>query len=153
MTGAKSKVRHATLDDVARLIELGERFYRDGGKRLASAEHLACFVISHICEPGRICFVAGNPIAGVLCGVALPHYFTGEPTAFKTAWYALPGARGHGAHLLRAFEAWAREKGAHRVIVAGRSGRTLQLLSHLNYHPLETVYTKDIPCRKPHFPS
>jgi len=75
----------------------------------------------------------------------VPHYFTGEPTAFKTAWYALPNARGRGAPLLRAFQAWAKEKGARRLIVAGRQPRTLMLLGRLGYHPLETVFSKDIP--------
>jgi GNAT superfamily N-acetyltransferase len=92
-------------------------------------------------------------VAGFLCGVLTPHYFTGEPTAFKTAWYAIPGARGLGAHLLRAFEAWAKAKGAHRLIVAGRQERTLALLGRLGYAPLETVTSKDLPWQKQPFPS
>ncbi len=98
----------------------------------------------------RVCLVAGEPIAAVLCGLVTPHYFTGELTAFKTAWYAVPAARGYGAHLLRAFEKWAQEKGARRLIVAGRQDRTLQLLERLDYRPLETVFAKDIPWQKPH---
>ncbi len=82
-----------------------------------------------------------------------PHYLTGEPTAFKTAWYALPAARGLGAHLLRAFERWAKGEGARRLIVAGRQQRTLTLLGRLGYAPLETVYSKDLPWQKQPFPS
>ncbi len=101
----------------------------------------------------RVFLVTGKPVSGFLCGVIAPHYFTGEPTAFKTAWYALPAARGHGYYLLRAFEAWAKVRHARRLIVAGRQERTLTLLSRLGYAPLETVYAKDIPWQKQPFQS
>jgi GNAT superfamily N-acetyltransferase len=152
MSGGTSIVRPASLDDTLKIVELGERFYRDEGEHAASPAELTKFIVSHICDPERVCLVAGESVAAVLCGVMIPHYFTGDPTAFKTAWYARPGARGLGAHLLRAFEGWAKEKGARRIIVSGRSERTLRLLSLRNYSPLETVYSKDLQCPKPHSP-
>ncbi len=150
MSEPRFSVRHATFDDVPRLIELGVKFYDDDGARTANPAELAQFAVSHIYEPSRVCFVAGDPVAAVLCGLVTPHYLTGELTAFKTAWYAVPASRGHGAHLLRAFENWAKEKGARRLIVAGRQERTLQLLQRLDYRVLETVFAKDIPWQKPH---
>jgi GNAT superfamily N-acetyltransferase len=152
MSGRKL-IRRATLDDVARFVELGLRFYREEGAREACPYALARFAASHVCDENRVSLAAGDPIAAYLCGIIAPHYLTGEPTAFKTAWYAIPGARGYGAHLLRAFEAWAREKGARRIIVAGRQERTLTLLERLHYQPLETVYSKDIPWQKRPSPS
>ena len=146
-------VRRATLDDVARFVELGLRFYDEEGGREASPEALARFAVSHVCDENRIYLAAGDPVCACLCGMLAPHYLTGELTAFKTAWYAIPGARGYGAHLLRAFERWAKEKGARRVIVAGRLPRTLTLLERLHYQPLETVYSKDLPWQKQLFPS
>lgn len=146
-------IRPATLADVGRLIELGSMFYEGSRFGNAGPFELARFATNHILTSTRICLVSGDPIAAVICGVVQPHYFTGEPTAFKTAWYAVPKARGQGAHLLRAFEAWAREKGARRMLVSARDDRTLKLLSHLDYHPMETVFTKDIPCRKQRSPS
>ena len=146
-------VRRATLDDVARFVELGMRFYDEEGGREACPAALARFGISHVCDADRVYLAAGDPIAACICGMIAPHYLTGEPTAFKTAWYAMPGARGYGAHLLRAFEAWAKEKGARRIIVAGRQPRTLTLLERLHYQPLETVYSKDLPWQKQPFPS
>jgi hypothetical protein len=98
-------------------------------------------------------FVAGEPVKAMICGVVAPHYLTGEPAAFKTAWYATPSARGHGASLLRAFEKWARQQGAKRLFVAGRSVRTLTMLGRLGYAPLETVYEKDLSWQKQPFPS
>ena len=146
-------MRRAELGDVARFVELGLRFYREEGEREASPNQLAGFAISHVCDQDRVYLAAGDPIAACLCGMIAPHYLTGEPTAFKTAWYAIPGARGYGAHLLRAFEGWAKEKGARRIIVAGRLPRTLTLLERLHYQPLETVYSKDLPWQKQPFPS
>jgi hypothetical protein len=145
--------RSATLDDLARVVELALRFYEEEGGRPACPKALASFALSHIGAPGRVLLVSGDPIAACLSGMIAPHYLTGEPTAFKTAWYAVPGARGYGAHLLRAFEAWAKENGARRLIVAGRTGRTLALLERLHFQPLETAYSKDIPWQKQPFPS
>ncbi len=153
MSARRSLVRRGTPDDVARFVELGMRFYAEEGNREACPRQLARFVISHACGGDRIFLVSGEPVAGFLCGVIAPHYFTGELTAFKTAWYALPAARGLGAHLLRAFESWAKAMGARRLIVAGRQERTLALLSRLGYAPLETVYSKDLPWQKQPFQS
>jgi GNAT superfamily N-acetyltransferase len=152
MSARTRSVREGTLDDVPRFIELGERFYSDEGERTACSDALARFAISHICDADRIFLVTGTPIVAFLSGLVAPHYFTGEHTAFKTAWYAIPGSKGHGAHLLRAFEAWAKEKGARRIIVAGRLDRTLTLLKRLDYQPLETVFSKDIPWQKQPYP-
>jgi hypothetical protein len=143
--------RRATLDDVARLVELGMRFYDEEGGRAACPKALAKFALSHIRASDRVVLVSGDPIAACLCGMITPHYLTGEPTAFKTAWYAIPAARGCGVHLLRAFEAWAKEQGARRLIVAGRSERTLAVLERLHFQPLETVYSKDLPWQKQPF--
>ncbi len=153
MSAAKALVRLGTPSDLARFVELGLRFYGEEGGREACPRQLARFAMSHLHDEHRVFLVAGEPVAAFLCGVFAPHYFTSEPTAFKTAWYALPGARGLGAHLLRAFEAWARAKGARRLIVAGRHTRTLTLLSRLGYVPLETVTSKDIPWQKQPFQS
>jgi GNAT superfamily N-acetyltransferase len=153
VTMPKALVRQATCNDVARFVELGMRFYADEGKRKASPHQLASFAISHLNGTDRVFLAAGEPAAAVLTGILAPHYFTGEPTAFKTAWYALPAARGYGAHLLRSFEGWAKAKGARRLIVAGRQERTLALLKRLGYVPLETVYEKDIPWQKQPFQS
>jgi hypothetical protein len=132
-------------------VELGMRFYAEEGNRKASPHQLARFAISHLSEEDRVFLVAGEPVSAVLCGIVTDHYLTGEPTAFKTAWYALPTARGYGAYVLLAFESWAKAKGAHRLIVAGRQERTLNLLSRLGYAPLETAYEKDLPWQKQPF--
>ena len=153
MSAAKTSVRRGTTEDLTRFVELGLRFYSEEGGREACPRQLARFGLSHLSEEDRIFLVAGDPVAAFLCGVFAPHYFTGEPTAFKTAWYALPGSRGLGAHVLRAFESWAKAKGARRLIVARRQERTLTLLSRLGYLPLETVTSKDLPWQKQPFPS
>jgi len=132
---SNTKVRRATREDVQRFVELGLRFYEDEGKRDADPQQLVRFAITHLGGGDRIFLVAG------------------ERTAFKTAWYALPGARGYGAHLVRALESWAKAKGARRIMVAARYERTEALLGRLHYHPLETVFTKDLPWQKQPFPS
>ena len=153
LSGRKALVRRAAFEDVARFVELGLRFYAEEGGREACPRELARFAYSHLGDESRVMLAAGNRASGFLCGVLVPHYFTGEPTAFKTAWYVVPGVRGLGAHLLRAFEAWAKAKGARRIIVAGRQERTLALLGRLGYATLETATSKDLPWQKQPFPS
>ncbi|MGA7323658.1 MAG: GNAT family N-acetyltransferase [Rhodomicrobium sp.] len=150
---SNSKVRCATREDVQRFVELGLRFYEDEGKRDADPQQLVRFAITHLGGGDRIFLVAGEPVSAFICGMIAPHYFTGERTAFKTAWYALPGARGYGAHLVRALESWAKARGARRIMVAARYERTEGLLGRLHYHPLETVFTKDLPWQKQPSPS
>jgi GNAT superfamily N-acetyltransferase len=152
MSARKRLVRQGTLEDVSRFVELGLRFYGEQ-QREACPKALARFAMAHVCDADKVYLVAGDPIAACLCGMIAPHYLTAEKAAFKTAWYAIPEARGYGAHLLRAFEAWAKERGAQRLFVAGRNARTLTLLSRLNYEPLETVFSKDIPWQKQPSPS
>jgi hypothetical protein len=176
VTARVSGVRPATRDDIAGFVQLGLRFYREEGGREADPLQLAHFASSHLGEAHRAFFVAergSSPprgssdrereqgtsgvqrtcMVGFLCALVAPHYLTGEPTAFKTAWYVVPGARGYGALLLRTFEAWAQAKAARRIIVAGRADRTLKLLARRNFFPLETVYAKEIPWQKQPFPS
>ncbi|WKW49509.1 hypothetical protein [Rhodomicrobium lacus] len=141
-------VRQASEADAARFVELALRFYAEEGARRADPRALARFAFAQIFERNRVLLAAKEPAVAVLAGMIAPHYLTGEPTAFKTAWYAQPGARGYGASLLRAFEAWAIEKGATRLLVAGRMPRTLTLLERLRFQPLETVYAKDLPWQK-----
>ncbi|MFT4078688.1 hypothetical protein [Rhodomicrobium sp.] len=141
-------VRQASEADAARFVELALLFYAEEGARRADPRALAHFAFAQIFERDRVLLAAKEPAVAVLAGMIAPHYLTGEPTAFKTAWYAQPGARGYGASLLRAFEAWAIEKGATRLLVAGRMPRTLTLLERLRFQPLETVYAKDLPWQK-----
>ena len=83
-------VRRATLDDIQPFVELGMRFYDEEGGRKASPKALAGFALSHVLDPTRVYLAAGEPIAACLCGMIAPHYLTGEPTAFKTAWLRSP---------------------------------------------------------------
>ena len=78
MSARKALVRRATPGDVARFVELGLRFYAEEGGREACPRQLARFAFSHLEDDNRIFLVAGEPVAGFLCGVLTPHYFTGE---------------------------------------------------------------------------
>jgi GNAT superfamily N-acetyltransferase len=132
----------AHASDITALVEIGTTHL---GRSLACRDTLIRFAESHIADPDKVCLVAANGPDAVICGVVAAHYLTGEMTAFKTAWAAKPGATGHGAHLLRAFERWARERGAQRILVSGREARTCTLLERRGYSRLETVYEKRVP--------
>ena len=139
------KVRPAALEEIPDLVELGMEFYGTEGRRDCCREALSRFAEAHIRDGDKVCLVSGKPPTGAICGVIAPHYLTGEPAAIKSAWFARRNARGHGAALFRAFERWAVENGAKRVIASARNPRTLKLLSYGGYSQLEIVVSKDIP--------
>ena len=60
-------VRRTTLDDVARFVELGLRFYAEEGGREACPHSLARFAISHVSDENRVYLAAGDPVAACLC--------------------------------------------------------------------------------------
>ena len=104
-------------------------------------------------DEDRVFLVAGEPVAAVLCGGHSAPLLHRRANRVQNSVVRTSSARGLGAHLLRAFEAWAKAKGARRLIVAGRQERTLALLNRLGYAPLETVTSKDLPWQKQPFPS
>ena len=125
-------------------------------RKAAARPARASLPVSHsrTCEDdNRIFLVAGEPVAGFLCGVLTPHYFTGEPTAFKTAWYAIPGARG----LWSPSPARVRGLGQGKRRAPPYRGRTARANAGParppRYAPLETVTSKDLPWQKQPFPS
>jgi GNAT superfamily N-acetyltransferase len=80
---------------------------------------------------------------GVLCGFFTgymsPYFFGRDLIATEVLWYVSPADRGSrlGLRLLRAFEAWALERGASEVCVGVSTGvfsdRTGRLLQRLGY--------------------
>lgn len=56
-------VRRATLDDVARFVELGLRFYDEEGGREVCPHTLARFALSHVSDENRVYLAAGDPVA------------------------------------------------------------------------------------------
>ena len=89
---------------------------------------------------------------GVLVAVLTPDMVTGDTVAMELFWYVDPDYRGIGKKLMSAFEQWARDVGANRMVM----GHPLpcdqsmgQFYMRQMYMPLETHYMKEVICLKP----
>src|SRR5262245_47224718 len=86
---------------------------------------------------------------GGIGGVCTFDLNTGETIAVEQFWYVEPDARGHGLMLLQAFENWAMDKDAVRVIIghvydSKRSEAWKRLFAMRHYMPLEIHYYKEL---------
>jgi GNAT superfamily N-acetyltransferase len=89
-------------------------------------------------------------IKGILGGIAARCSMTGDLEAIEAFWYVYPEVRGKPASikLLKAFEDWAKERGAARVkmmhlsILNPISMREIYL--RMGYSPLESAYSKNL---------
>jgi RimJ/RimL family protein N-acetyltransferase len=140
-------IRPATLDDLAALIDGGERFLRESEygphfplnraqleatlRHLLAREDAAVLLLEH----------AGVP-QGAIGGVVLPHIFSGELYAAEIFWWVHPEHRGGGLRLLHAFEAWARERGAVFVAMLAPNLRVAGLYRRLGYVEIETGFMR-----------
>jgi hypothetical protein len=140
-------VRTATLDDLPQLIDLAREYFDSIGRPCDLAA-VANFLMQHLNSEHCAVFVAVGPdrtkVKGALSAVVWPQQFHAGAAAFKTGWCARPGAKGYGAALLRAFERWAKERGACRAVASSRQDRTARMLSKLGYHPMEAVCAKEL---------
>ena len=85
-------------------------------------------------------------ITGALGGVLAQSPFNETVNAIEMFWYVLPEHRGHGIKLLRAFEAWAVERGADYVCMIHlqklQPEALGQLYLRLGYRLIESNYLK-----------
>lgn len=114
------EIRQATLVDLPRCIEVGERYYREIFGRddfnfgyslyrwveLVKAGTGAAFFVEHQGE-----------VIGVICGFFSPNIDTGKNMATVAHWCIDPRAKGHGVRLLWAFKRWAKEKGCASLVL------------------------------------
>jgi hypothetical protein len=144
----------SSIRELEALAPMGEAFYEERenlpGKfnpvmwvrTWWSLLELPNFVMIQLTDP------EGTPM-GAIGGLATPDLNTGEMVAIEQFWYVDKAARGHGMTLLRAFESWAMEQGAVRVVVghiydAERSEAWKKLFAMKHYTPLEIHYYKEL---------
>ena len=85
---------------------------------------------------------------GALGGVCVPDCHRECMVASEFFWYVKPEHRGGGIRLLKAFEKWAREQGADRIIMTHLADSMPEglkkLYIRLGYEELETNYIKEV---------
>lgn len=140
-------IRPATVDDIDAVTTLGLAFLSSGhyagmlginedALRAYMARLIASAAADILTDPD------GHGMIGVQCGA---HPMSGEITAGEVFWYVKPDMRhGLGGLLMKAAEAWARERGAKRMQMTAPDDRIGNLYTRRGFKRVETVYQKDL---------
>ncbi len=139
-------IRAATLEDVPRIVEMGQRFreliYRDLladnpvqmraiSERLISGDDSVILVVEKF-----------DRVIGMIGMMLFDHFLSAERVAGEVAWWIEPEDRGDGLRLLLAAETWARDNGAQKIQMIAPNERVGKLYRRLGYMPIETAYQK-----------
>jgi GNAT superfamily N-acetyltransferase len=111
-------IRELRVEELSQLAPLAASFY-------AASEFLVDFNLEYFVElwtrvltqeMGVILVEENaNGIQGTLGGFIHRDLYGERTIVEELFWYVLPGARGGGVRLYRAFERWARAHGAHEI--------------------------------------
>lgn len=112
-------IRPATLDDLPRILELGELMHNESprwSKLAFNRARAADFLARLILEDWGAVFVAeqAGEIIGGIAGTALPHWSSDDVLAQESVFFMAPGARGGmtAVRLVRKLKDWGEQAGA-----------------------------------------
>jgi GNAT superfamily N-acetyltransferase len=138
-------IREATRADVPFILERGRAFFEyspwatrteyDEASTRATIEHL-------IAAPDGVIFISEG---GVIGGLIFPLYFNADYRIAQELFWFAPG---RGVELRKAFEAWAKERGASAIqmscLADEREPAMRRLYRIKGYEPIETGLIKEI---------
>jgi GNAT superfamily N-acetyltransferase len=150
-------IRHATLQDLDGLTELGRRMHAlTRFKHLEFSAQRLKASLAELISHGRGKAVvlaaedAGGRVVGVLIGVLERHIFSDQLMASIMHFDVLPECRmgGYGVRLLRAFELWAANRKVVEVSFGVNSGEHLETVGRfarrMGYGTVGENYVKHI---------
>lgn len=135
-------IRRAGLADVPLIVEMGAAFHAYSPWRDVSFDpNATAAFVAGLVERGVV-FLSE---AGMIGGILSPSFFNpAHLVAVELFWWASGG----GGALREAFEAWAREQGAHGVQFSAlgdqNSERMAGMFARAGYRPVETGYFKGL---------
>lgn len=147
-------IRLALHGDIPRAVAMGRRFIAETsyqGGIADNPERLALTAQRLIEGEDSALFLAEQDtgIVGMIGVYTYTHPYSDELFATELFWWMDPEKRGAGIRLLRAAEAWARERGAKVLqVVAPKSNERLGVLyERLGFARVETCYQRELLCQ------
>lgn len=142
-------IRAATSADVLRLVELGAAMHAESRyARLGYSPQKVERMLGMVLERGFLYVVESDSVVvGGFAGIVEEHWFSGDKIGTDLALFVEPGRRGGfaAAALVRAFIAWARERGAVMTDILINTGvrvdETAALFDRLGGQRTGLVYT------------
>lgn len=151
-------IRELTADETGdpKLLPLGEEiraYYRNSGTMIEIDLQATLNSVRMMILAGIGVFIVleddGSPI-GFICGVASGDPLSGRIVATEIFWYTAKDRRheGLGELLIRAFEMWAKAKGAQRIRLAHlvdlRAGENQRLYEAMGFKACEVAYEREV---------
>lgn len=141
-------IREAVLDDIPHLVVMGLHFirsYSSAGLIDENPDAIFDMMLSLVDSDQAVVFVAETekPI-GMLGAHLVYHPMSSEFIATELFWWVEPGHRGNGIRLMRAFEDWARDKGAQKLHMTAPNEKTGRVYVSAGFRKLEESYQKDL---------
>lgn len=127
-------MRPATVDDIPRITDLVERLIAASGiPQVVDRAYTQATLLALICRADALVLVSEG---GFLAASIERSVISPEPIACEHGWFATDRS---GLRLLRAFEAWAVERGARVRLSTGIAGPDL---ARLGYRAVETAWVR-----------
>ena len=138
-------MRHATRDDIPKLLEMGKEFVSVIGE-ISDDESIENTLIMLMDSPDGILLIDKGAMAGAFI---YPHFFNVQTMiAQELFWWVNELQRGTGVamKLMHGLEDWARDKGAKTLIMTAMSGLgdVGKIYESKGYTPRENTYFKDL---------
>lgn len=144
-------LRPATLEDLPRLVAMGQHFLQATPYRSLIADNpaqMTALATMLITDANGLLLVAdgGGALVGMIGLLVFSHHLSGERIAGEVFWWVEPQQRGTvGIRLLRAAEQWAKDQRVVTVQMVGpTTGRAGLIYERLGYAPIEVAYQRRI---------
>ncbi|NBT32820.1 MAG: hypothetical protein EBT13_13235 [Rhodobacteraceae bacterium] len=133
-------IREATAQDITAIVAMGRDFNAASGTPAAYDDAQAAQVAAGLINGAHGVILVSD--GGMIGGALAPAYFNSAwIMAVELFWWARDR---RGLHLLRAFEQWAKDKGADevRMTTLGAIKGPEKILERRGYAPCEVSYQK-----------
>ena len=133
-------IRNATTSDIPAMLGLFEELRQAiAAPQEIDRSYVAGHLAALMCTGGLALVTEG--LDGFLIASVERSRVNPEPAAIEHGWFCRSG---HGALLLRRYEAWAREQGCAviRMTTGYEPGRPMMALQRMGYAPAEVAWVK-----------
>lgn len=143
-------LRDATLDDVPRLVAMGQHFLHSTPYRSVITDNpaqMSAMATMLITSENGLLLVAdeGGVIVGMIGVFLYAHHLSAERIAGEVFWWVEPSKRGSlGIRLLRGAERWAVAQGVDTMQMIAPNPEVAQIYHRLGYAQVEVAYQKRI---------
>jgi len=148
-----SRVHEATIPELWVMARHGHEFYEEAGLPGRFVPSVWVQTWATAIESGKgalFVWKDGDKFAGFLGGMTYQDPNDGELMSMELFWFVRKECRGGlcAARLMKAFEAWSRDRGCRRIsmvhLINEASSGLPHFYSRMGYRPIETHYVKEL---------